>query len=347
MKKALTVLGLAGALALSLGLAACGNNGTGTGGDKFEDLTTAESVYGFSAASAGMLISAMEGGEAQSFAAAYRGGYEGGFGEGNFGEGNFGSGEGAGAQQGAGTEQGAGQADFSELDGYMALIESLLSDGGFGVREGASEREGYEYTMVVTWRDLAGEKLEYTMHYNRLFTKTDRDDRDDRDDWDDWDEIWEDEYEEEYALEGVLVVDGQDYPVRGTRSVEEEGNESESETELRVDLGGRTMLVEQESESEGREQEQEYVYSVYEGRRLVERSAFSYEQEEGETEIKMLTVKDGVTQAFYFERERVRGQERVLLRVGSGRDAKTYIVQAHTGADGQTSYTYESIERYR
>ena len=345
MKKALTVLGLAGALALSLGLAACGNNGTGTGGDKFEDLTTAESVYGFSAASAGMLISAMEGGEAQSFAASYRGGYEGGFGEGNFGEGNFGSGEGAGdTQQGAGTEQGAGQADFSELDGYMALIESLLSDGGFGVREGASEREGYEYTMVVTWRDLAGEKLEYTMHYNRLFTRSDRDDRDDRDDWD---EIWEDEYEEEYALEGVLVVDGQDYPVRGTRSVEEEGNESESETELRVDLGGRTMLVEQESESEGREQEQEYVYSVYEGRRLVERSAFSYEQEEGETEIKMLTVKDGVTQAFYFERERVRGQERVLLRVGSGRDAKTYIVQAHTGADGQTSYTYESLERYR
>lgn len=335
MKKALTVLGLAGALALSLGLAACGNNGTGTGGDKFEDLTTAESVYGFSAASAGMLISAMEGGEAQSFAASYRGGYEGGFGEGNFGEGNFGSGEGAG---------GAQQADFSELDGYMALIESLLSDGGFGVREGASEREGYEYTMVVTWRDLAGEKLEYTMHYNRLFTRSDRDDRDDRDDWD---EIWEDEYEEEYALEGVLVVDGQDYPVRGTRSVEEEGNESESETELRVDLGGRTMLVEQESESEGREQEQEYVYSVYEGRRLVERSAFSYEQEEGETEIKMLTVKDGVTQAFYFERERVRGQERVLLRVGSGRDAKTYIVQAHTGADGQTSYTYESLERIR
>lgn len=336
MKKALTVLGLAGALALSLGLAACGSGGTG---DKFEDLTTAESVYGFSAASAGMLISAMEGGEAQSFAAAYRGGYEGGFGEGNFGEGNFGSGEGAGD-----TQQGAGQADFSELDGYMALIESLLSDGGFGVREGASEREGYEYTMVVTWRDLAGEKLEYTMHYNRLFTRSDRDDRDDRDDWD---EIWEDEYEEEYALEGVLVVDGQDYPVRGTRSVEEEGNESESETELRVDLGGRTMLVEQESESEGREQEQEYVYSVYEGRQLIERSAFSYEQEDGETEIKMLTVKDGVTQAFYFERERVRGQERVLLRVGSGRDAKTYIVQAHTGADGQTSYTYESIERIR
>lgn len=320
MKKALTVLGLAGALALSLGLAACGSGGTG---DKFEDLTTAESVYGFSAASAGMLISAMEGGEAQAFAASYRGG---------FGEGDFGSGESAG---------GAQQADFSELDGYMALVESLLSDGGFGVREGASERAGYEYTMVVTWRDLAGETLEYTMHYNRLSTKTDRNDRDD------WDDFWEDEYEEEYALEGVLVVDGQDYPVRGMRSVEEDGRESESETELRVDLGGRTMLVEQESESEGREQEQEYIYSVYEGRQLVERSAFSYEQEDGETEIKMLTAKDGVTQAFYFERERVRGQERVLLRVGSGRDAKAYIVQAHTGADGQTSYTYESIERYR
>ena len=53
MKKALTVLGLAGALALTLGLAACGSGGTG---DKFEDLTTAESVYGFSAASAGDVL---------------------------------------------------------------------------------------------------------------------------------------------------------------------------------------------------------------------------------------------------------------------------------------------------
>ena len=66
MKKLLTATILASALALTLGISACSAGGKAPSGGKFDDLTTAESVYGFSAASAGMLISAMDGGKASA-----------------------------------------------------------------------------------------------------------------------------------------------------------------------------------------------------------------------------------------------------------------------------------------
>lgn len=314
MKKFLLAMGLALALACTLGLAAC-NSGRASGGDpaggedgKFEQLTTTESVYGFSAASAGMIISAMQGGGAsKTFARTM-------------------------------ADTGTAQADFSELDHYMALVESLLSDGGFGVQETDSDRTEYTHKMVISWRDLSGDTLAYTMYYNQ--TSLGNGGRDD-----DWDDIWDNEQEENYAIDGVLTVEGQDYAVRGSRSVETEGEESESSTQFRVDLGTRTMLVEQESESERGEEEQEYVYSVYEGRSLVERSAFSYESERGETEVKMVSYRGGVSESFYFERETVRGAERILLRVGSGREGQTYLVGVATGADGSPMYTYEPIAR--
>ena len=62
MKKKLMVLALTLLVTLSISLVACVEPGTGKplgGNGKFDDLKTTESVYGFSAASAGMLISSM------------------------------------------------------------------------------------------------------------------------------------------------------------------------------------------------------------------------------------------------------------------------------------------------
>ena len=62
MKKALTILALSLALVLAVGLVACNDpTGGGSVNGKFDALNTTESVYGFSAASAGMLISSMNG----------------------------------------------------------------------------------------------------------------------------------------------------------------------------------------------------------------------------------------------------------------------------------------------
>ena len=156
---------------------------------------------------------------------------------------------------------------------------------------------------------------------------------------DDW---WEDEEEEEYAIEGVLVIDGMEYPVQGVREIERERDEYESETEFRVTLeDGRSVWVEQSESSEKDEHELEYSYLIRENGRVVERSSFSFEEEKGETELEMITEKNGKRESFSFEKETYRGREYIFLRVGSGRETKSYLVVS----DGNGGYTYEEVRR--
>lgn len=341
MKKFLIVLAVALVAALALGLVACnvggddfennytpgGNTGIGgnTGGnvsdnpsdgadnDKFDSLDTTEEIYGFSAASAGMIISAMSDGGAAVAAAV------------------------AAAEPSVADTPAGGTTDAvtAELDGYMALVESLLSDGGFTVTEEQSDRAEYAVKNVISYRDMHGNTLSYVMYYNEtLMPDYDRDD----------DPF---EVEEEYAIAGIMIVDGAEYPIRGERSSESEPGETENETEFYVTLSDtRYMLVEQSVEQEGGEYEREYEYSVYEGRTLVERSSFEYETEYNETEIKMTSYANGQSQVFYFEKETVRGEEVIRIRVGSAQSSEGYYVHIVTDAEtGATHYEYEQIVR--
>ena len=341
MKKIITILiiaALAAALAISLVACNTGDDGGytrpdgsfnpgGTGG--FGELDTPEEIYGFSAASAGMLISAMNGDAAATAAA-----------ESTDIPADPGTGE-TPADPGTGTEipsEPVVDSVTAELDGYMALVESLLSDGGFNVTTEASDREGYQVKSVVTYRDMHGNAIGYTMYYNEVLIP----DYDDDDDDDDWDEI-----EEEYYIEGIMIVDGAEYPVRGERSSESEPGESEDETEFIVTLSStRRMVVEQSVETEDGEHEREYNYVIYEGRKVIERSTFEYEVEYGETEIEMTHYKDGVNTVFFFDKEMRHGKEVIRIRVGStASPTASYIVNLVENADGTTSYTYERIGR--
>ncbi len=342
MKKLFLALASTLILSLAAGLGACSETGTpggGSAGGKFENLTTTQSVYGFSAASAGMLISSMNDGAQASSAVRSASSDFGGTSD----SGQSGPGQ---SDSQAAPEGGLSDEVKAELDEYMALVGSLLSDGGFETVSEASDRDGYTEKMTVSWRDMQGNASSYVMYYNQT-SVPDYDERDDDDD-DDWDDRLDDEREENYSIEGVMVVDGTDYAIRGRRNVESDGGESESETSFRVTLGEtRYMLVEQESETERGESEQSYSYSVYEDGMVVERSTFSYEEEEGETELEMLAYKNGQTQRFSFDRERVRGEEVIRLSVGSGRDRQRYYVRTATDADGNVTYTYEPISSGR
>ena len=360
MKKIITILiiaALAAALAISLVACNTGDDGGytrpdgsfnpgGTGG--FGELDTPEEIYGFSAASAGMLISAMDTGAASTAAESTDIPADPGTGETPVDPGTGetpvdpGTGE-TPADPGTGTEvpsEPVVDNVTAELDGYMALVESLLSDGGFNVTTEASDREGYQVKSVVTYRDMHGNAIGYTMYYNEVLIP-DYDDDDDDDD-DDRDEI-----EEEYYIEGIMIVDGAEYPIRGERSSESEPGESEDETEFIVALSStRRMVVEQSVETEDGEHEREYNYVIYEGRNVIERSTFEYEVEYGETEIEMTHYKDGVNTVFFFDKEMRHGKEVIRIRVGStASPTASYIVNLVENADGTTSYTYERIGR--
>lgn len=339
MKKIITILiiaALAAALAISLVACNTGDDGGytrpdgsfnpgGTGG--FGELDTPEEIYGFSAASAGMLISAMDTGAASTAA------------ENTDIPTDPGTGE-TPADPGTGTEvpsEPVVDNVTAELDGYMALVESLLSDGGFNVTTEASDRDGYQVKSVVTYRDMHGNAIGYTMYYNEVLIPDDDDDDDDD----------RDEIEEEYYIEGIMIVDGAEYPIRGERSSESEPGESEDETEFIVTLSStRRMVVEQSVETEDGEHEREYNYVIYEGRNVIERSTFEYEVEYGETEIEMTHYKDGVNTVFFFDKEMRHGKEVIRIRVGStASPTASYIVNLVENADGTTSYTYERIGR--
>lgn len=400
MKKVFTAMALSLAITLSFGLAACNKQpskgGSANGGNgKFNELNTTESVYGFSAASAGMIISSMNaaGTTAQtaravqnlrpiqtaqtsqsvgltsvSHASAPR-----------VSATNLCSvahvcavpvnssaddAENAPVEETPDTsetpdvsvpetpetsetpekpgEQPSDSPETAELDRYMALVESLLSDGGFDFSSQTSDREGYAEKTVISYKDMSGDAHDYVMYFNQTLTKSETDESDSEDESDDEDEDESDgETEENYSIKGVMVIDGADYEIRGERKNESEEGESETETEFVVILGeNRYIRVEQSVETEDGESEQEYCYSVYENGKLVERSEFSYETEENETELKMTSFKDGKTQVLYFEREIEKGEEVIEIHVGDGKHGKGYIVHIEKDENGDNRYSF-------
>ncbi len=318
MKKSIGLFaGIAICSAMALGaaaLAGCAGNGK----NKISQIDTAEEAYGFSAATAGMVISGLNESTAAQAPAAMKAAFSGG--------------------RGAVTDEDT----IAVLNEYMMLAESLLSDGSFEISSGANdnaEYAQYEYKMTSVCYDINGNKLQYVSYYNStlLGSHTEYDD--------DW---WEpEEITDVYAVEGVMIVDGAPYDMEGRFVNETEGRESESTQTLRVTLdaaAGDYLMVTQESENEHDESETEYAYSLYRGGRLAERTTFEYENERDETEIKM-TVSDRANRqnkVFEFEKEREHGREIIKIKTEENGREQEYIVRIETDADGNSQYVYYS-----
>ena len=322
MKKILTTLSIAALLALGIGgLAACSDNNNQNG---FDALTTDTEIFGFSAASAGMIISSMnetQTAEAQnvSFAKSYAKTY---------------------AETTADTTTTAttDTQTVDELNDYMTLVENLLGSGGYNFTENTSDNPDYEIKLTVSCSAITG-SFEYVMYYNEtLVSETTEQDK------------GETETEQVYKIEGVLMIDETSYPLSGVKetSTEVENGETETETErkLTVTLSDTSkIIVKQETSRETGEYEQEYTYSVYENNILTKSCAFSYEQETDETEIEMVYKTLNAsgtldTQIFFFEKETEHGKEVIKIKVGSNTSAATYTVSIETDEDGNNYYTY-------
>lgn len=313
MKKLLLTLTIVAALALGIfGLTACGKdkdgglNGTGNSAAA----EAAEAAYGFSAASAGALLSSMNAPAApaaRNLAA-----------------------QADSTQNGAQTD--GAQAEIDELNGYMLLVEGILDGSGVSAAAEKSDREGYAVKMTVAYKDLEGDSIEYAVYYNETLVHEEYDNDDD-----------DDEREQVYRLDGVMRLnDGSEYAVEGRRSVESERGESESEEQFRVRIDeARTLLVEHEAEQERGESETEYEYTLYENGRMVRRSTFSCERERGETEIELKLFNGGEGKAFYFEEEKGR----ISVKVGDRNGTARYFVTV----DEDGNYLYETADggKYR
>ncbi len=278
-------------LAIVLPLALPGSSPTVLpGGNKFADITNADSFYAYGAASVGSLLAS------ESDASPVRA-----------------------MKDGAAREE----KHIETVNRYMALVEGLLSEDAIETTA-VEGNEEYRYGMKIGYTDLLGNAAHYTLYYNKHFLNANQKE--------------EDEKEEEYAIEGVLVAEGRTYPVSGNYETESEEDETEGELFFRAYLDEAKsayieVTQEYESENEDGEQEveREYVYSRYENGKRVERTTVEYESEEGELELKLTIEQENVRDELVFESAH-RDGETVLLAEGklSGEDVR-FIVYIREG----------------
>lgn len=271
---------------LPLWLGRGGTSGTVTppGGGIFGSITDADSFYAYGAASVGSILSSAASGAAQTAAEA-----------------------GSAAESRAESAAGSDAEQVETLNKYLSIVESLLSDGGI-TETAVAPAEGYAFGMNVVSTDLLGGTSSYTLYYNKQFLGASTDD---------------DEREENYAIDGVLVVDGAEYPVKGKYQTETESDEQGGELFFRAytsDDRRSSIEVRQEyeTEEEGRESETEveYVYTVRRDGETVERMTVEYEEENGELELMMTIERGSARETLYFEDE-TEGGERVIAVHGN------------------------------
>lgn len=329
MKKILIALTVVLVLVSTLVFAACTQDTT----NKLQSIDTAEEFYAYGVASMGTLLSAsttetsvhtMKNGDETAIQP-----------------------ESTGNQHGQGGEGLTGNVTEEQIElvnQYMALVEGLLSDSLITSSVTDSDIEGYQYKNVVTIKDFDGQSASYTLYYN-MIEIADFDDDDDDDD-DRFERRKDNEQEQNFRIEGVMIVDEIEYTVSGYEKQESEQDESETESMFRVDLGNDDYIVlmkESESETEhgATENEDKFVYSFYKQGKLTERTEVELEQEGNETELEVSVIKDGVKNVLKFE-EDTDGSGKKHIKVFADIDGEVvrFKVFVTTDEAGQPVYRY-------
>ena len=317
--------------------------------NKFTAITDADSFYAYGAASVGSLLASDAGGGAQASAHGSAGSQSQGASAQTKKAGTQGAADNARtlaadtflpAQADAGNAQAYERRPSDEqmqtIGRYMALVENLLGRGAIEETAVAGSG-GYAYGMQVSYTDLLGDSVSYTLYYDKIFLggETDGDER-----------------EEEYSIVGELIVEGVAYPVEGRYETESEQEEGESEEEVEMEFTAYTgensfirASQQKESEQDGNESEEatEYVYAVYEDGRLTERTTVEYEQEEDETELLMTVERGGEREQLLFNDETEDGERVLRVRGDIGGEEVRFTVYIRRG---QYHYVFEDGSHY-
>lgn len=225
------------------------------------------------------------------------------------------------------------------VNNYLALVENLLGDGTIDHSDPQKPEHDYteyEFYTVISYNDLLGKRISYQLYYNENpeSFKTEKG-----------------ETEENFTIDGVLVVEGVPYPVTGTRGTESESdgaNESETENELeftaylnqdKTSFIRMQQKIESETEDGETESEQEFEYTYYENGQRAESTSVKYELEGEELELKMTVEKaDQEKDEIVFERDSADSALQVRARIqGEETSFLIRIVQEN----GTTRYRYE------
>lgn len=272
---------------------------------------------------------------------------------------------------------------LATINGYMSLVENLLGDGKANSVIAESDREGYEVKETVSFSDLEGNLLTYTMYYNRTVISVETEEEhgkgyhgyeykgadnranplseqtDDSQSGDEGEQAdgelpqspeqpeggFKFEIETEYSIEGIMIVGEEEYALEGRYETESSHKGEESESFFKVTLAENSFIImEQETEDD----EQSFVYGIYTDGKLVESVKFCYENERNETELKMTVLKDGEKSELRFKDETERnGMRKITVKADMNGENINFTIFVTTDEDGNEVYRYQFGEKIK
>ena len=193
------------------------------------------------------------------------------------------------------------------IDRYMSLVENLF--GASKIESNIAEGDNnYQFVMNIHYTNLNGEVVSFKMMFNKLLLDEEKE---------------EDEVEQNYAIDGILLKGNDKYLVEGLHKLETEKGESESEMFFKAFLNSeKTSYIEvqqnSEIENEGNENEieNEFIYSLYNNGKVVEKNTIKYELEDNELSLKMNIITERESNNLIFNYERIEN-ENVIHVVGN------------------------------
>ena len=206
------------------------------------------------------------------------------------------------------------------IDRYMPLVINLLSTSN--IQSNIAEGDiNYKFVMNIHYTNLNGEVVIFKMLFNKLLLGEENE---------------EDEVEQNYAIDGILLKGNEKYHVEGLHKVEKENGESESEMFFKAFLNSeKTSFIEVqqnfeiENEDGENEIEQKFIYSLYNNGKVVEKNIIKYESEDNELSLRMHIITERGTNILLFNYERIKNKN-VLHVVGNiGDESINYYIYFH------------------
>ena len=177
--------------------------------------------------------------------------------------------------------------------------------------------------MIVNYSNLNGEKNSYKMLFNKTLIDEDVEDF---------------EVEQNYAIDGILLIENEEYPVEGLYKIETENGESESEMFFKAFTNTKKssyIEVQQNFESEiedgKQELEQEFIYSLYSEGLLVEQNTIGYEAEGNELSLSMSIKKGEIINNLIFDAESKEGKLLVHVTGNMSNENVNFYIQFQDG----------------
>lgn len=203
------------------------------------------------------------------------------------------------------------------IDKYMSLVVNLF--GSSKIESNVAKGDiNYQFAMNIHYTNLNGEVVFFKMLFNKLLLSEEKE---------------EDEVEQNYAIDGILLKGNEKYLVEGLHKVETEKGESESEMYFKAFLNSEKnsyIEVQQnfeiENDAQENEIEQEFIYSLYNNGKVVEKNTIKYEAEDDELSLKMHIITENEINNLLFNYERIENKNALHVVGNIGDKSINYYI---------------------